>query len=77
MTICAALIGGTYFYFAQYLQLAAGLSPLEAGLVMIVPAVAFGVGSSVGPIAIRWLTPAQRGGFYAKHQGFILAIDLC
>lgn len=59
MTICAALIGGTYFYFAQYLQLAAGLSPLEAGLVMIVPAVAFGLGSSLGPVATRWLTPAQ------------------
>lgn len=53
MTICAALIGGTYFYFAQYLQLAARLSPLEAGLVMIVPAVAFGLGSGLGPIATR------------------------
>ncbi|MEV0426914.1 MFS transporter [Micromonospora sp. NPDC050495] len=59
MTVCAVLIGGTYFYFAQYLQLAAELSPVEAGLVMIIPAVALGLGSAIGPVLTRWITPAQ------------------
>lgn len=72
MTICAALIGGTHFYFAQYLQLAAGLSPLQAGLVMIVPAVAFGLGCGLGPMAARWLTPAQTlaAGLLVAAGGF-------
>lgn len=72
MTMCAVLIGGTYFYFAQYLQLAAELSPIQAGLVMIIPAVAFGIGSSVGPVLTRWITPAQAlaAGLLVAAVGF-------
>ncbi|MBM7788338.1 MFS transporter [Tenggerimyces flavus] len=50
------LVGpGTAFLVSQYLQLVAGLSPLEAGFWSLIPAVAIVLGFVAAPILFRWL----------------------
>jgi MFS transporter, DHA2 family, multidrug resistance protein len=49
---------GYFLYVAQYLQLVAGLSPLEAGLWSLPSAIAFVVGSQVTPRIIHRFRPA-------------------
>lgn len=50
MTVSAVAIGGSYFFFTQYLQLVANLSALHAGVVLVAPAVAFAAGAVLGPL---------------------------
>ena len=49
---------GYFLYVAQYLQLVAGLSPLEAGLWSLPSAIAFVVGSQLAPRIVQRVTPA-------------------
>jgi DHA2 family multidrug resistance protein-like MFS transporter len=51
-------IAGTFLFTAQYLQLVAGLSPLQAGLWGLPSAVAFVAGSMLAPQVVRRFRPA-------------------
>ena len=48
---------GYFLYVAQYLQLVAGLSPLEAGLWSLPSAIAFVVGSQITPRVVHRIRP--------------------
>jgi DHA2 family multidrug resistance protein-like MFS transporter len=48
---------GAFLLIAQYLQLVAGLSPWEAGLWTLPWAGGLIVGSVVGPLLVRWVSP--------------------
>ena len=50
-------LAGHLFYAAFYLQGPRGLSPADAGTVMIAAAVGIILGSQASPAASRWLTP--------------------
>ncbi|ADD42316.1 MFS transporter [Stackebrandtia nassauensis] len=64
-TIAVFSMGGVMLFMAQYLQLVAGLSPLESGLVMV-PGTVFGiVGTLLLPRLVRWVRPAYLIGFGA------------
>jgi MFS transporter, DHA2 family, multidrug resistance protein len=49
---------GYFLFIAQYLQLVAGLSPLEAGFLSLPSAIGFIVGSNVAPLIVRRVRPA-------------------
>jgi DHA2 family multidrug resistance protein-like MFS transporter len=49
---------GYFLYVAQYLQLVAGLSPLNAGLWSVPSAIGFIVGSNLAPRIVRMVRPA-------------------
>ena len=51
-------MGGTDMLFAQYLQEVLGLSPGQAGLLLIAPATASVVGAMLAPVLNRWARPA-------------------
>ena len=53
---------GYFLFVAQYLQLVAGLSPLEAGLWSVPSALAFVVGSQLAPRLVRRVRPAYLVG---------------
>lgn len=59
---------GVFFYFAQYLQLVLGLSPLQAGLCTLPSSGGFIVGSMIAPALLRWMRPA-----YAMAASMALA----
>ncbi|ADD41644.1 MFS transporter [Stackebrandtia nassauensis] len=68
MSLGAGIMGGVMFLFNQYLQMVAGLSPLEAGLWMVPP--------SVFMITITQITPAIARAMRRDHliaTGFALA----
>ncbi|WP_419998285.1 MFS transporter [Streptomyces boninensis] len=54
----AIALGGVYLLFTQYLQLVAGLSPLEAGLWILPAAVALIAVSMLSPLLARRVRPA-------------------
>lgn len=57
MALTAFMMGGVMLFFAQYLQVIKGLSPVEAGLWMIPAAIAMLVGCTVSPLIARRLRP--------------------
>ncbi len=64
---------GYFLFVAQYLQLVAGLSPLEAGLWSLPSAFRFIVGSQLAPRIVRLLRPAFviGGGFVLAAAGLV------
>jgi EmrB/QacA subfamily drug resistance transporter len=70
---------GVFVFIAQYLQLVAGLSPLQAGLWMLPWALAFVVGSILTPRIVRRVRPGFviAGGlaFAAVGFGMLATID--
>jgi DHA2 family multidrug resistance protein-like MFS transporter len=52
------VIAGVFLFVAQYLQMVAGYSPLEAGLLTIPSAIALIVGSMTAPLIARFTKPA-------------------
>lgn len=52
------VFGGIYLFFAQYLQLVEGLSPLRAGLWMLPSVVGIVIGNMAAPIIARRVRPA-------------------
>ncbi|MFA1822624.1 MFS transporter [Virgibacillus oceani] len=60
--------GGTDMLFAQHLQAVVGLSPTEAGLLLIIPALLSLAGTLISPVLTRWMRPA-----YAMVSGMITA----
>jgi DHA2 family multidrug resistance protein-like MFS transporter len=65
---------GVIFFLAQYLQLVAGMSPLEAGLWTLPSAVTFIVGSNLAPVIVRRVRPGYliAGGLAIAALGFAL-----
>ncbi|PXY23699.1 MFS transporter [Prauserella sp. PE36] len=57
--LCGMIMqGGVYLVVGQYLQLVEGLSPLEAGLWLVTPAVAIVAGSLLAPVLARRFSPS-------------------
>jgi DHA2 family multidrug resistance protein-like MFS transporter len=59
---------GSFLFFAQYLQLVLGLSPLQAGLWTLPSSGGFIVGSMLAPVLVRWARPA-----FVMASGLVLA----
>jgi DHA2 family multidrug resistance protein-like MFS transporter len=72
-----AAFGGALF-IAQYLQLVAGLSPLEAGLWTLPEAGGYVVGSMVAPALAKWVRPGAvvAGGLVLAAAGFVVLAQL-
>ncbi|WP_043636526.1 MFS transporter [Nonomuraea candida] len=70
----AIALGGVYLLFTQYLQLVAGLSPLESGLWILPAALALVVVSMVSPKIARRVRPAYvlAGGSLFSLAGYIV-----
>lgn len=60
---------GTDMLFAQHLQIILGLSPVEAGLLLVIPALFSTLGTMMSPVLIRWMRPA-----YAIILGIFFSI---
>lgn len=60
---------GTDMLFAQHLQIILGLSPIEAGLLLVIPALFSTLGTMMSPVLIRWMRPA-----YAIIFGILFSI---
>jgi MFS transporter, DHA2 family, multidrug resistance protein len=58
-TLGIFVVGGTFLFIAQYLQLVLGLSPLEAGLWTVPSAGGFIVGSMLAPLIVRRARPGS------------------
>lgn len=69
---------GAFLFISQYLQLVAGLSPLQAGLWSVPGAVTSIVGSNVAPLLVRRVRPAYvvAGGLALAALGFGLIIPI-
>ena len=67
---------GTFVYLAQYYQLVAGLSPLNAGLASIPAAIAFTFASTVTPALIGRFHPSRlmAGGMLVSAVGFVMLV---
>ena len=50
---------GAFFFVAQYLQIVAGLSPLEAGLWSLPSSAGFVVGAMLGPVLLKRIRPGH------------------
>nr|WP_171064064.1 MFS transporter [Actinomadura soli] len=66
------IMGGTFFFVAQYLQLVLALSPLEAALWLVPTAVALVAGSMAAPLLTQRIRPAyvMGGGMLLAGSGF-------
>lgn len=53
---------GADFQFAQHLQVVSGYSPLTAGALLLVPALASMVATAASPVLLRWLRPGAAIG---------------
>ncbi|MET9795673.1 MFS transporter [Nocardiopsis alba] len=70
-------IGAADMLLVQYLQTTLGISPGQAGLLMIAPAVASIVGGMVAPLLVRWMRPSYAmGGGLLLGAGSALALGL-
>ena len=65
---------GYFLFIAQYLQLVAGLTPFQAGLLSLPSAIAFIVGSQAAPRIVRHVKPAYliSGGLAVGSLGLLL-----
>src|SRR4029453_2651792 len=65
---------GYFLFIAQYLQLVAGLTPFQAGLLSLPSAIAFIVGAQAGPRILRHVNPAYliSGGLAVGSMGLLL-----
>jgi MFS transporter, DHA2 family, multidrug resistance protein len=68
------VVVGYFLFVAQYLQLVAGLTPFQAGLLSLPSAIAFIVGSQAAPRIVRRLNPALliSGGLAFGSIGLIV-----
>ncbi|WP_262402446.1 MFS transporter [Actinomadura sp. CNU-125] len=67
--------GGLYLFVSRFLQTVEGLSPLESGLWLALPAVALVAGSLLAPLAARRVRPGLliAGGMVPAAAGFLVA----
>jgi DHA2 family multidrug resistance protein-like MFS transporter len=76
--LCINMLGvffmfGSFILLAQYFQLVAGLTPLDAGLWSTPSAIAFMIGSFATPALARRITPVNllAGGLIVAAAGFV------
>ncbi|NJM09150.1 MFS transporter [Candidatus Gracilibacteria bacterium] len=69
---------GAFLFIAQYLQLVAGLSPVQAGLWSVPGALASIIGSNLAPVLVRRVRPAYvaAGGLALAALGFALMTQI-
>jgi MFS transporter, DHA2 family, multidrug resistance protein len=69
---------GAFLFIAQYLQLVAGLSPVQAGAWSVPGALASIVGSNVAPVLVRRVRPAYvaAGGLALAAIGFAMQTQI-
>ncbi|MEV6419692.1 MFS transporter [Streptomyces sp. NPDC051662] len=58
MFLGLAAMNGVEYLMPQYFQLVAGLSPIQVGLLMVLPAVGLAIGSQLTPVLVRRVRPA-------------------
>jgi DHA2 family multidrug resistance protein-like MFS transporter len=65
---------GYFLFVAQYLQLVAGLSPLQAGLWSLPSAIGFIIGSQAAPHLVQRIRPSRLigGGLLVASSGLVL-----
>ncbi|WP_028476083.1 MFS transporter [Nocardia sp. CNY236] len=68
------IMGGTYLFVTQYLQLIEGLSPMAAGLWLLPSALALIVASSVTPLIARRISPGYvvAGALMLSGLGYLM-----
>lgn len=73
MMLCILALSGAWLLIFQYLQGALGMTPLEAGLVMLPSALVQTVASLLVPRMARWLAPRVliSGGLLVAVVGFV------
>jgi MFS transporter, DHA2 family, multidrug resistance protein len=73
-TLGILVLFGAFFFFYQYLQLVAGLSPLRAGVVSLPFSAAFIVGAMLAPVIVKRVSPADvmAGGLVLATVGFVM-----
>ena len=73
-TLGILVLFGAFFFFYQYLQLVAGLSPLRAGVVSLPFSAAFIVGAMLAPVIVKHVSPADvmAGGLVLATVGFVM-----
>ncbi|MEU7001184.1 MFS transporter [Nonomuraea sp. NPDC046570] len=69
-----AVQGGSYLFFALYLQVVAGLSPIEAGLRLVPSAIAMIVASLLAPVLARRIRPGSliAAGLLVAAGGYVV-----
>ncbi|MEV5828678.1 MFS transporter [Spirillospora sp. NPDC052242] len=69
------LSGGLYLFASRFLQTSEGLSPLDSGLWLTLPAIAMVAGSLLAPLAARRVRPGTliAGGMVPAAGGFLVA----
>jgi DHA2 family multidrug resistance protein-like MFS transporter len=74
MALCIFVAFGAFLFFAQYLQLVLGMSPLEAGIWTAPTGVVMAAGSMLAPMVIRKFPAWQvvAGGFVLTALGLIV-----
>ncbi|MBB6451402.1 DHA2 family multidrug resistance protein-like MFS transporter [Geomicrobium halophilum] len=68
VTVVLLVTTGADMLFAQHLQAVVGLTPTEAGLLLIIPALLSMAGTLISPVLTRWMRPA-----YAMVSGLLTA----
>jgi DHA2 family multidrug resistance protein-like MFS transporter len=77
-TLALLILLGTFFFFAQYLQLVLGHGPLEAGLWLLPYAGGFIVGSMLASLIVRRVAPGFviAGGLALAAVGFAILAQI-
>lgn len=72
--VVGAIMGGGFLLINLYLQLVVGLSPLEAGLWLVPPAVLMIVSNNVAPRLVRFARPSRlmAGGLLLAAAGWLV-----
>ncbi|MBQ1080615.1 MFS transporter [Nocardiopsis sp. B62] len=78
MLLGSIVMSGMMMLFAMYLQMVVGLSPLQAGLWTVIPAVATVVGAMLAPAAAQRVSPGIviAGGLLVSACGFLLMTQI-
>lgn len=78
MLLGSVVMSGMMMLFAMYLQMVVGLSPLQAGLWTVVPAVTTVVGAMLAPAAAQKVSPGIviTGGLLISACGFLLMTQI-
>jgi DHA2 family multidrug resistance protein-like MFS transporter len=78
MLVGGVIIGGTFLFVAQYLQMVAGLTPLRAGLWQVPSALAMIAGIMLAPAIARRVRPAfvMAAGLAIAAAGFLVVAQV-
>ncbi|MEJ3656830.1 MFS transporter [Actinomycetes bacterium KLBMP 9759] len=76
--LAATGLGGVYFLITQYLQLVAGLSPLQAGFAILPAALVLILVSTMSPVLARRIRPGYviAGGLAVQVVGYLMVTQV-